>query len=68
MPRHLATISGDRNAETVSLHADHVQLVKFDGEDDSNYIRVARYIAKYVGEATGKVKKNWIKEEGHRSV
>lgn len=43
-------------------------MVKFDGRDDNDYIRVAGYLSKYMIEAPAKVKKIWIKEEGYRGA
>ena len=68
VPRYLATIPGDLNAEVVVLHADHIQMVKFDGSGDSDYVRVARYLVGLVEDAPTKVEQNWIREGGHRSV
>jgi hypothetical protein len=68
VPRHLATIQGERNAEVVVLHADHIQMVKFGGRSDSDYGRIAEYLVDLVKDAPTKVEKNWIREGGHRSV
>jgi hypothetical protein len=64
----LATIQGERNAEVVSLNADHVQMVKFDRRGDSDYSRVAKYLADLMKDAPTKVEGKWVRERGHKSV
>ncbi|PVF95828.1 TPR-like protein [Serendipita vermifera] len=68
VPSYLATIAGDRNAEIVPLNADHVQIVKFDGADDKDYEKVAKYISGMAKEANAKVENNWDKERRYRSI
>ena len=68
MPRHLATIQGERNAEVVVLHADHIEMVKFGGRGDSDYSRVAEYLVDLLKDAPTKVEQNWIRERGHKSM
>jgi hypothetical protein len=68
VPRSLATIAGDRNGEVVALNSDHVQMVKFDGREDGEYNRVAKYLSELVQSANTKVAENWKREKHHLSV
>jgi hypothetical protein len=63
----LAIIHGDREADVVSLNADHVELVKFNGRDDPNYVIVTGYLNALRRDTAKKVQTNWNKEELHRS-
>jgi hypothetical protein len=63
----LAIIHGDYAANVVSLSADHVEMIKFEGRDDPNYTIVAAYLHDLQKVAVTKVEANWIKEGHHRS-
>jgi hypothetical protein len=43
-------------------------MVKFGDRSDSDYNRVAEYLADLVKDAPMKVDQNWVREGGHRSV
>jgi hypothetical protein len=38
-------------------------MVKFDGSDDGDYGRVAKYLSGLAKEANAKVKENWAREK-----
>jgi hypothetical protein len=68
VPRNLAVIEGDVDAEVVALHGDHSQIVKFEERGEDDYDRVVRYISALVNEAPTIVEKNWKREKAHRSA
>ncbi|PVF92961.1 hypothetical protein CPB86DRAFT_144260, partial [Serendipita vermifera] len=68
VPRHLAIIEGDRNAEVVAMYADHCQIVKFQERQENDYRKVVERLSKLVGEAPTEAEKNWNKEKRHRSI
>lgn len=52
VPKYSAVIQGAVNAESVSLAADHSTMVKFASEQDSNFIKVVRYLRRFVKDAS----------------
>ncbi|PVF91216.1 hypothetical protein CPB86DRAFT_719899, partial [Serendipita vermifera] len=68
VPRRLAIIEGDRNAEVVAMYADHCQIVKFEERQGNDYRQVVERLLKLVGEAPIEAEKNWNKEKRHRSI
>jgi hypothetical protein len=68
VPRNLAVIEGNADAEVVALHGDHSQLVKFEERGDDDYDRVVRYISRLVKEAPTIVEEKWKREKAHRSA
>ncbi|KAG8815662.1 hypothetical protein FRC17_000630, partial [Serendipita sp. 399] len=66
VPHESAVIMGDSRAREAVLHADHCQIVKFAGEDDPNYRKVADFLTEFMGEGPERVRENWIQENGTR--
>ncbi|PVF91422.1 hypothetical protein CPB86DRAFT_878527 [Serendipita vermifera] len=68
VPRRLAIIEGDRNAEIVGLDRDHCEMVKFAGKHENDYRRVAGYLSRLVREAPSETERHWYQERRHRSI
>ncbi|CCA68484.1 related to tetratricopeptide repeat domain protein-Neosartorya fischeri [Serendipita indica DSM 11827] len=65
---HSATIPGDRNATTITLHANHRDLVRFASKEDDNYKTVHHHLKDYVDSASAAVQEKWITEDSCRSA
>ena len=59
MEQHSAVVPGARDAESVSLHKDHVGMAKFDREDDCDFKIVASHLSSMAKVAPSKVRENW---------
>lgn len=58
VPRHAATLVGDRKVTREVLHGDHCEMVKFSDSSRSDYQAVLSYLVRWMKEVTGNVVDN----------
>ncbi|CCA73527.1 related to kinesin light chain [Serendipita indica DSM 11827] len=68
VPYHSAVITGDHNATTIVLHADHSNMVRFAARNSNNYQTILHYLKVYVDNALVEAKKKWDIEDNCRSA
>lgn len=68
VPYHSATIAGDREANSIVLHANHHDLVRFGSKENVNYETVIDYLTEYVQSASAQVGPKWVTEDRFRSA
>lgn len=59
VPKFSAVIQGARDAEDVSMFADHIPIAKLLGPGDPNFDRIMRRLQVLVRTIQGKVQRNW---------
>jgi hypothetical protein len=59
VPRYSAVVPGATNAPPLRINKNHVDMVKFESEQDEDYIEVARTLFLMSLEAKKKISENW---------
>jgi hypothetical protein len=63
VPYASAVVPGQANAESVILHADHINMVKYSSKEDSNYITISQHLQIMTTDATKAVHTRWEARE-----
>jgi hypothetical protein len=62
VPRASAVVPGAADAEPIAIHADHINMVKFDTNDDNGYKTVSGHLRIMVGNACDVIGSRWDTE------
>ncbi|CCA76174.1 hypothetical protein PIIN_11893 [Serendipita indica DSM 11827] len=62
----LASIAGDAKAETIALHSNHRDLVRFPSPESDDYKTVLYYLEDYANNASNEQLDKWFREENMR--
>jgi hypothetical protein len=58
-----AIVPGVADAESIAIHADHKNMVKFASQTDGGYEKVSEYLILMARRAGDIISNRWIKEE-----
>lgn len=67
VPEASAVVMGQTNAESLPIHRNHVEMVKFASADDEDFKEVSRILSSMTRAAPDKIAKKWDiyrKQEG----
>jgi hypothetical protein len=62
-----AIVPGVADAESIAIHADHKNMVKFLSQTDGGYEKVSEYLILMAQRAGGKISNRWNEEERRNS-
>lgn len=68
VPKFSAVVPGARDAEDVSMPADHISIVKYSGPDDPNFQRVVERLRVATRHIENRVRRNWDYWNKHREM
>ena len=63
MPRESAVVPGAANTETMAIHADHMNMVKFATKEDRGYETVSGHLRLMVRKAIDIVAQRWVQDD-----
>lgn len=63
MPRALAVVPGQADAEPIVIHANHSNMVKFDSQKDVGYETVSEHTQIMMKSAPDKIQSRWEEEK-----
>ena len=63
VPRASAVVPGASDAESIAIHADHINMVKFASRENNDYINVSGHLQIMAQDASDIIASRW-EEEG----
>lgn len=62
VPRALAVVPGQANAEPIVIHANHTDMVRYALKNDSGYCTISAELRIMAGEAPEAIRRRWEEE------
>jgi len=59
VPRASAAVSGQANAETIAINADHRNMVRYASKNDVGYITISEHLQIMAGGAPKEIRRRW---------
>ena len=59
VPRVSAVVAGHADAESIVIHANHINMVKYKSEQDPGYRTISGHLSLMAKNAAGRIQQRW---------